>query len=538
MARPTVTQALVKARATGWLSSRSFDGLSPELQAQAAYRLGSIAGLLAALFVLTSILRNIVFQIDPAGFDRHTLAVSNAFSAAYVAAAFAMYVYARRTKNNQRALRVGLLFEVLTCLGVALFETWYLNPHTGGLRLSLIAIFILIFPAAVPARTGVRLVITTLSFLTLPFSLWLASTRGHSIEHVGFLLLPTFIAAVGAIAVSRVVHGLSVQLSEAHTLGAYQLVDKIGQGGMGEVWLAKHRMLARPAAIKLITPEALGDGADVAIRRFEREAQATSVLRSPHTVELYDFGISEDGTFYYAMELLEGRDLETLVEEHGPLTPGHVAHIMRQVCRSLADAHYHRLIHRDIKPANIFLCRLGPEVDFVKVLDFGLVKAESEVESKQMELKLSKENMVAGTPAYMAPEVALSQEVGPGIDIYALGCVGYFLLTGELVFTGKTAIDVALKHVKDVPVPPSDRTEMKVPGSFEAIIMACLEKEPAARPRSALALELALDAIAGDVPWTTANGRAWWKTHLPELLDAPAPFVSSSLGPPRPSSSP
>jgi len=530
MADPTMTQALLRAKATGLTAiAGSFGGLSPELQAEAAHRLGSIAGLLSGLIVFTSILRNILFQYDPTGFQEDALFVGNVFSAAFAALSFGLYLLARRWKRFRAILWIGLAYEVATCLSVALLDAWISDLSRGGLRLSLITIFLMIFPAAVPARPAVRLATTTTCYLTLPFSLWVSHSLGKPVDHITFLLLPTFIAAVGALAVSRIVHGLSIQLTEARTLGAYQLVEKLGEGGMGEVWLGKHRMLARPAAIKLVAGDKLGADAEIAIRRFEREAQATSVLRSPHTVELYDFGVSDEGVCYYVMEFLEGRDLETVVGNHGPLPPGRVVHIMRQICMSLADAHRHKLVHRDIKPANIFLCRLGTEVDFVKVLDFGLVKAESDIAIS--DVKLSKENLIPGTPAYMAPELALTPEVGHSIDIYSLGCVGYFLLTGEIVFEGRTAMDVALKHVNETPVPPSERTEVYVPPRLEALILSCLEKNPVDRPESATELERLLAQLTDELTWSSEEASRWWEDNLPQLMEAPTPGVSSSLSP-------
>jgi serine/threonine-protein kinase len=540
MASPTVTQALIKAKdgAHRHGGGRSMGGLSPEIQAQAAQRLGTIAALMCGMFVLSTIIRNVVFRVDSAGFGLQQLRVANVYSAIYAVVCLALYLYARRSTAYRTVLRVGLVFEVVTCMSVAFLETWLnADAPSEGVRLSLVALFLLIFPATIPARTGVRVATTTISFASLPLAFWVTAMMGRPTEHVAFVLLPTFVAALGGIAVSRIVHGLSVQLTEAQTLGAYQLVKKLGAGGMGEVWLGKHQMLMRPAAIKIVSAESLGEDAETAIRRFEREAQATSVLRSPHTVELYDFGVSDNGTFYYAMELLEGQDLESLVEEHGPLPAGRVIHILEQVCQSLEDAHRHRLVHRDIKPANVFICRLGNEVDFVKVLDFGLVKPESDIEVSANNLNLSQENIIAGTPAYMAPELALSTKVGHGIDIYALGCVGYYLLTGELVFTGKTAMEVALKHVKEAPTPPSERTEVPVPKDLEELVLACLEKDPTNRPRTATAVRERLQELAKIHPWTKADAEAWWRVSLPELMAAPKPGVSSSLGPRPPDAS-
>jgi serine/threonine-protein kinase len=233
-------------------------------------------------------------------------------------------------------------------------------------------------------------------------------------------------------------------------------------------------MLARPAAIKLIRPEMLAasgeDSGDLAMKRFRREAEAAANLRSPHTVELFDFGITEDGTLYFVMELLEGMDLETLVREHGPMPPQRVVHIMRQVCESLAEAHSQGLIHRDIKPANIHLGRVGVRDDFVKVLDFGLVKS---VKHDQTDDSLATAvGRTPGTPAYMAPEMAVGEQTDARADIYALGCVAYFLLTGKLVFDAENTFQMIAKHLRNDPVPPSVRANANVPRPLEDLILA------------------------------------------------------------------
>jgi serine/threonine-protein kinase len=250
--------------------------------------------------------------------------------------------------------------------------------------------------------------------------------------------------------------------------------------------------------------------------RFEREAQATSALRSPHTVELYDFGVTDEGTFYYAMELLDGFDLDSLVKRFGPQQPERVVSILKQVCRSLADAHGLGLIHRDIKPANIYVSRLGNEYDYVKVLDFGLVKAQQE--TMFGDAQLSHAGAAVGTPAFMAPEAALSKEVDPAADIYSLGCVAYWLLTGQAVFSGDTPVEVILAHVQSDPTAPSLSTEIEVPEDLERIVLKCLKKQPDERPESAEALYRDLDRCELQRPWTEQAARQWWDTNAPEIV--------------------
>jgi serine/threonine-protein kinase len=324
-------------------------------------------------------------------------------------------------------------------------------------------------------------------------------------------LLVTLMAYVG----SRVIYGLGREVTRARELGGYQLMERLGAGGMGEVWRAKHHLLARPAAIKLVRPEF--DGASHPARqqqlkeRLGREAQATALMRSPHTIELYDFGVANDGTFYYVMELLDGFNLQTLVEKFGPVPAERAISMLLQVCHSLGEAHDEGLIHRDIKPANVYVCRYGREVDFVKVLDFGMVKSNRDDGDTQ----LTAEHGVAGTPAFMAPEQVLGSAVDGRSDIYAVGCLAYWLVTGHLVFSGRNAMETMVQHAHDAPVPPSARTEMEIPPALDAIILSCLAKDPSARPSSADALSEALASVSMRSPWTKGRAQEWWDRHHP-----------------------
>ncbi|HWA56570.1 MAG TPA: serine/threonine-protein kinase, partial [Gemmatimonadales bacterium] len=250
------------------------------------------------------------------------------------------------------------------------------------------------------------------------------------------------------------------------------------------------------------------------IERFRREAEASASLRSPHTISLYDFGVSSDGTFFFVMELLDGLDLESLVQRFGPLEPARVVYLLRQACESLAEAHSRGLIHRDIKPSNIFTCRMGLAVDFVKVLDFGLVKAERE----QTDVRLTAPNTTTGTPAYMAPEVVLgTMPTDHRMDIYALGCVAYWLLTGQLVFEGGNSMQQLLRHAHDTPVPPSRRSELPIPAALDAVILAALAKHPDQRPASAAEFgRQLLAAIPEAERWDEERAAQWWARHHPE----------------------
>jgi len=309
-----------------------------------------------------------------------------------------------------------------------------------------------------------------------------------------------------------------MELERERQMGSYHLESLIGKGGMGEVWRAKHRLIARPAAIKLIRPEAVGGDAPERLKimeRFRREAEATASMRSPHTIEVYDFGQASDGAFYYVMELLDGVDAETLVRRFGALPAERVVHILLQVCESLGEAHEHGLIHRDIKPTNVFTCRHGRVYDFVKVLDFGLVK--SSAPERADGLALTRAHTALGTPAFMSPEQVVGHDdVDARSDLYSMGCVAYWLLTGVLVFDADSASRMMMMQVRDVPAPPSERAELPVPEALDRIVLHCLAKDPADRPQSADALAVALRALPVASDWTPAQARAWWDSHLPE----------------------
>ncbi len=261
------------------------------------------------------------------------------------------------------------------------------------------------------------------------------------------------------------------------------------------------------------------EGRHSTLRRFEREAQATALLRSQHTIQLYDFGTTEEGSFYYVMELLEGYDLQTLVQRFGSLPPARVIYLLRQVCDSLAEAHEQGLIHRDIKPANIYVCCYGQATDFVKVLDFGLVKSRSEAERRELTQANpsglgTQDGGLTGTPSCMAPEqISYSKPLDARTDIYGIGCVAYWLLTGRQVFEASTVWTVILQHLQDQPTPPSVRSGLNIPWDLEGVILACLEKDPERRPQTAEALDRLLLTCGCATQWTQDSAKAWWREH-------------------------
>jgi serine/threonine-protein kinase len=336
---------------------------------------------------------------------------------------------------------------------------------------------------------------------------------------------PDYMLVGVAVAISHIFTSLGEQVSLAREMGSYQLGELIGRGGMGEVYLAKHRMLARPAAIKLIRREMLVEGsaqmAEATVTRFRREAQAAASLQSPHTVALYDFGVTHDQTLYLVMELLDGLDLEALVRDHGPLPANRVIHILRQACASLEEAHARGLVHRDVKPANIHVGRFSFKHDFVKVLDFGLVKAAGAGQDEHT-LRTAT-GQTPGTPAYMAPEMALDKEVDGRADLYALGCVAYYALTGKLVFEATSAVQMLARHVCDAPAPPTERTGQPISPELERIVLACLAKAPGDRPPSAAALAQQLASVELE-RWTEEQARSWWAAQLKERPDSAGPM--------------
>jgi serine/threonine protein kinase len=304
------------------------------------------------------------------------------------------------------------------------------------------------------------------------------------------------------------VRALKDELREQKKLGPYTLGAKIGEGGMGEVYRARHALLRRPTAVKLIRPERAG--AD-ALRRFEREVRTTSRLTHPNTVTVYDYGRTEDGTLYYAMELLEGATLRQVVSVSGPQHPGRVAQVLSMVASALAEAHSIGLIHRDIKPSNIILTTRGGVRDVAKVVDFGLVK---ELRGDGIHPELSQQAVLAGTPLYMAPELAGSPpRVGPAADLYALGAVGFFLLTGRHLFAGGSVFEILLRHAQREPPAPAKARGEELPAELEELVLALLAKDPADRPPDAATVATRLSAMACYATWTKADAGAWWDRY-------------------------
>jgi serine/threonine-protein kinase len=433
--------------------------------------------------------------------------------------------------NSRALLQLGLVFEVGVAFAFAMVETARpFDPSLPLLGLSAIGPWVVFVAAVIPTRPNIRLALALLAATAWPLAYLINSTRfgfvTESWRHVSIWPAMNYMLAVVAYVTGRLTYGTVREVQTARTLGSYQLLQPIGEGGMGEVWRASHKMLARPAAIKLVKFDAGRE--EVFAQRFHREANAIAGLQSPHTVYLYDYGTTPEGRLYYVMELLDGISLQTLITEFGPPPASRVIAILRQICQSLEEAHRQNIVHRDLKPSNVMICQVAQTCDFVKVLDFGLAKPFGGSDA----LHLTVEGATLGTPEYMAPEIArASTTIDARADLYALGCVAYFLVTGTLVFTESNPVAVALQHMKTAPVPPSQRTTRAVPADLERVILMCLEKDPNARPRSARDLGRLL-AACNVAAWSEEDAARWWEKHLPPASPLRSFSHAPALAPP------
>ncbi len=512
--------------------SRAAWTLPPHLQDQLPRRLRAIALLYSSAFFLADFGSSALMGGLSENFriPSHWIPTAASILIGIVVAALAS-----SPRISWRAkLHLGLVFEVLGSYGIALAmytgaEQFASTPIVFFmLGPSWVAIWMIVYSIVVPAPLG-RALLALLASAFAP-----AVVIGYSMQHAGlhvftpgmfFLhyVFPYLIVVGLAYGGTRIMVTLGADVSRARELGSYRLIERLGQGGMGEVWRASHQLLAREAAIKFIRPSSIvGLGAAETkrmLQRFELEAQSTASLTSAHTIDLYDFGVSEDGTFYYIMELLDGLDLDLLVRRFGPLPPSRVVHLLSQVCESLGEAHENGLIHRDVKPANIYVCRSGVRRDFIKVLDFGLVADRRPGATSDLRLTLPEH--VIGTPAYMAPEVALGRELDGRSDLYGLGCVAYWLLTGRQVFEGSSVLEVVSKHVNVEPDPPSRHSPGEMPRELDALILRCLEKSPERRPPSARDLARLLRSVPLEDSWSEERAEAWWGEHISVGLGEP-----------------
>ena len=442
---------------------------------------------------------------------------------------------APRSQGFVRAVELSTLFVGTAAIStIAVVMDLIAEPDM--IVRSLLIDVLLVYAVYVPSTARHTLVVASL--MTVPllgsifvaFSAWDPALHDPPAAtwpkgHLGDMAYPATImssvwwaiAVAMAAAFSQTIYGLRKAVSDIQRLGQYTLEQKLGEGGMGVVYRASHAMLRRPTAIKLLLPDRAGKDA---LTRFEREVRRTAMLTHPNTVTVFDYGRTTDGVFYYAMELLEGASLDEVVEVDGPQPEERVIHLLEQAAASLAEAHDAGLIHRDVKPGNIMVVDRGGISDLVKVLDFGLVKdvGREARGGATSEPALTMANAITGTPLYIAPETVTAPEtVDARTDLYSLGAVGYWLLTGTHVFGGKSILEVCAHHLHSVPEPPSTRLGAPVAADLEAVLLACLAKRPEDRPASAHVLRERLRACAAAGRWTNARAAQWWADHRHEL---------------------
>jgi serine/threonine-protein kinase len=383
-----------------------------------------------------------------------------------------------------------------------LFIAAALLPWPLAFQVTLGLVFTLLYPVAATVASSVVPEVAVF---------WEAQTQTSLGQVILDQAIGVGVLAAVSVYITRTLYSMRRELHAASRLGNYVIEGELGKGGMGKVYRAQHSMIRRPTAIKVM--EAQAARSPEALARFEREVQLSATLSHPNTITIYDFGRSEDATFYYVMEYLDGVDLQRIVERFGPITQERTAYILRQVCGSLAEAHSRGIIHRDLKPSNIFLTERGGLHDFVKVLDFGLAK---QLRSGPDDVQLTQVGSVFGTPLFMAPETAAEDSVDHRSDQYSVGCVAYWMLAGQPPFDGTSPYDVIAKHLKADPAPPSDTSELPISKAFDDIVLKCLAKSSRDRFGDMDELAAALDSLEFDRPWSEEQAREWWSLHMAE----------------------
>jgi hypothetical protein len=529
----TIPSSLLLTKAA---PSRKKGQIAEHLRRQAVHRLRLVAWFLLTGLLIIWLLVNLV---QGSLVDEFTDPLEWTFPIGVMLASVGIILLTHRHRGDPETIvRAGLIYQVVVSFGLAAgtyvgaFKDFPAEAFTfDRVGMSFVAPWMLLFSVLVPAPPREALVALLGSAAAVPL-IYLAQVPSGLAPALAagtfgvIFVVPYLVVVAMAYSAAWIVNQLGVEVRQAYELGSYRLEALLGRGGMGEVWRASHQMLARPAAIKLIRPESLGVEPGLAQVRFEREAQAIASLQSPNTVALYDYGSTPEGTLYYVMELLDGVDLEELVRKHGPLPAERVAHILRQACGSLAEAHSRGIMHRDIKPANIYLCRRALEHDVVKLLDFGLVKQIASSRTKaEAGGPMTRPDLVPGTPAYLAPEIILGGEVDARADIYALGCVAFWLLTGRLVFPATTEAAMLVAHAHTVPAAPSSLAPAALPDALNRLVLKCLTKDPAARPESADRLAEGLNEIDFPRPWTQDAAAEWWAENRPTRLKSVEPLA-------------
>ncbi len=434
-------------------------------------------------------------------------------------------------------INVSLVYEVVTSYIFSCIQTVdkYTGDYTPRQILAWTAAWIIVFPLVVPCSPRKTFIAATCSVLTVLLAIQTGDYffESNPSPHLYRDTLVIYsIVIVFACFCSDLVYKLNWQVAKERQKSSYELLDLLGEGNMGSVWHVRHRMLHRPAAMKVISAKYLNnkdqEKESMLHLRFEREAQATASLCSPNSIILYDFGLMDDGSFFYVMELLEGQDMQFLTKNFGTISAERTVYFLLQICDSLSDAHAKGLIHRDIKPANIMVCKYGVKYDFIKVLDFGMVKQQkqelenldeiSDTDNKPSftdneDTTLTQPGAISGTPAFMAPEMAQKKHVDGRYDIYSLGCVAYWLLVGELLFPGKSMMGTLVAHLRTKPTPPSEKMDAPIPQELDRIILWCLEKDPDKRPQTAEELAKSLRQIKFEDPWDQDKAKSWWEEN-------------------------
>lgn len=511
-----------------------------------ALRAVKVMSLLLTVIPLATVVITHVMDGYPAPPYRGLQAVTNLAFCAFSLGMF--FVLRSRGLALPTLVNMGLVFQV----GCAFFfNTWnHFEPYPPDfnprLQFPASAFWVMMFPLAYPTTLNKVIVAGIASVLTAPIVFGIAALyHGEAppslmLFHICFTNFMFF--AISVFMFKRTLI-MQEELNKRRRMGSYILEEKLGEGGMGEVWRANHMMLRRPAAIKLVHRTALGSprAREVNLTRFEREAQSTALLYSPHTIQLYDFGHMEDGTFFYVMELLEGMYLKDFLRVSGPLPQERAIFFLQQACDSLIEAHRHSLIHRDIKPGNMMICRYGERHDWLKILDFGMVKATtappvtdpgmSFLPEQPADKALTRQGEVHGTPLYMAPEMILGEIVDHRYDIYALGCVAYQMLMGHPPFSSRDQMGLFHKHVTAPPPPLIRSPRMPIDAALSDLVMAALAKRPEDRPHSAAEFARRLDAIPLENPWSETRADEWWEAHGPKSSPRPSPFQAAESSP-------
>ena len=503
---------LASAQLTSLTPGSSDDAERAFLQERMAL-LGAVAGLLTLAFYL--VVHGLLGTRDGSAWQR---AFSNPQDAAIFAVGLiygVMWLVARGPRRSLGALRIAeALLTVAACASCAVHgwvgEDAHLFRFDALLGVNNMLVVRAILLPSSARRTAVVGAVAS-SLVVAPAALQLIvppvgiEAFGLNLELALFAGWSVVAVAVSTV-VSSVVFGLRRSIRAARRVGKYELEQRIGAGQLGEVYLARHALLRRPCAVKLLRPERAGHDA---IERFEQEVQLTCRLAHPSTVAIYDYGWTPDRVFYYVMEHLDGLDLDRLVQEHGPQAPARVIHILQQVCGSLAEAHGAGLVHRDVKAANVILCCRGGVADVAKVVDFGLARTQAGPGDAQ-----SDDALVVGTPAYLSPEGFRAPEGVDGrSDLYSVGVLAFLLLTGELLFDGDDLVSMCGQHMMRAPDRPSERLGRVLPADLEELVLRCLAKDPEDRPASAAELGGALAACADAGTWTDGEAAAWWADH-------------------------